>query len=71
MCVLSNFKTKGIPNVRGLDCQAFALVYSFNIKLIFLFLIWQGNSRFSPNQFPYKLKCAEPNNHIHRFHGTL
>lgn len=29
------------------------------------------NSRFSPGQFPYKLKCELPNNHIHRFHGTL
>ncbi|KAJ7386092.1 putative phospholipid-transporting ATPase VB [Desmophyllum pertusum] len=29
------------------------------------------NPRFSPGQFPYKLKCEVPNNHIHRFHGTL
>lgn len=30
-----------------------------------------GNSRFSPEQFEFKLKCEEPNNHIHRFNGTL
>ncbi|XP_078368991.1 phospholipid-transporting ATPase VD-like [Oculina patagonica] len=29
------------------------------------------NARFSPGQFVYKLKCEVPNNHIHRFHGTL
>lgn len=30
-----------------------------------------GNSRFYPGQFSYKLRCALPDNHIHRFHGTL
>ncbi|XP_067039741.1 phospholipid-transporting ATPase VD-like [Acropora muricata] len=31
----------------------------------------RGNQRFSPGQFQYQLKCELPNNHIHRFHGTL
>lgn len=31
----------------------------------------RGNSIFSPRHFPYQLKCGVPDNHIHRFHGTL
>ena len=64
---------KGVFKTNIVELPGFCklVLRTFNIKLIFHFFTWQGNSRFSPDQFPYKLKCAEPDNHIHRFHGTL